>query len=596
MRQDHLGLMILQQAERHAARNALYARKGGQWKAMTWKEVGEKVSLVAMGLIDSGLSEGEMAGIFSANRPEWTVCDYGIMCARGVSVPFHSGMSDSQAEYLVGDAGVKVLFVDGQAQYDVAARVFVKSRVLKRIVVFDESVKIMEHPEVMHFSKFLEKGRYSSRDGELKRRMEEATSDDVCTIIYTSGTTGEPKGAVLTHANFFCVFHALDERFPMNEHDSELCFLPLSHSYARVSGFWVHSHGTTVYYCDDPRKVVEYFQETSPTYMVGVPRFYEKVYAALNRRIDSYPPMRRRLFRWALAVGRKYRYRKFRKAYRSPFLRLMYFAAYRLALRRIRKVLGGKLNFFSAGGAPLSREIEDFFFSINIYIAQGYGLTETSAIITCNYPGRFRFGTPGTVIPGCEVKVEDDGEILVRGANVMKGYHRKPEATAEVFTGDGWLKTGDIGYLDKDGFLHITDRKKDIIVTAGGKNVAPQTIESLFGQDYYIDQVAVIGDRRRFLTALVVPDFEALEHYARENGIAFGSRAELIGKKEIIDFYRARIDAMSAYMAKFERIVRFALLEREFSHEAGEITPTMKIRRNVIEEKYRTIIDEMYKE
>ncbi len=596
MNVDHLALMILEQAKKNKNRNALFYKKGSEWKPITWKEMGDEIAVVAQGLLEFGIGQGDTVGIFSHNRPEWAISDYGIMSVRAITVPIYTTNTAAQTEYVLNDAGIKVIFLDGQYQYDCVEKYFISSRSLKKIVVFNEDVKIMKHPDVMYYRDFLSVGRQSGRGAELDARLSEVEAGDTSTIIYTSGTTGDPKGAELSHAHFFTVFRALNERFRMGEGDIELCFLPLSHAYAKASGYWVQSKGASVYYCDDPKKIIEYFQETRPTYMVGVPRLYEKMYAAINERVEKSSGPRKAFFRWAIHTGREYRYRRYRGESISPLLRARHIVAYRTVLRRIRSVLGGRVNFFSAGGAPLSREIEEFFFAANIFIAQGYGLTETSPMITCNYPGKFKFGTPGTAIPGCEIRIDDDGEVLVRGANLMKGYYKKPEATREAIGEDGWFRTGDIGYLDKEGFLHITDRKKDIIVTAGGKNVAPQGIESLLGQDFYIEQIAVVGDRRKYITALIVPAFEALEEYARSQKIAFSSREDLVSKPEILDFYRQRIDGMSTYLAKFEKIVRFALLPREFSQHEDELTPTSKIKRRVIEEHFRDIIDKMYEE
>ncbi len=352
-----------------------------------------------------------------------------------------------------------------------------------------------------------------------------------------------------------------------------------------------------IYYCEDPKKIVDYFGEVRPTYMVGVPRLYEKMYATIYEKLQEASSAKQKLFNWSIETGKKYRYKKSEKKFVSPWLSLQHAIAYKLVLSKIRAILGGRLNFFSAGGAPLAKTIEEFFFAANIFIAQGYGLTETAPMITCNAPGKFKFGTVGTIVPDVEVKFDEDGEILTKGGNLMKGYYNKPKETKAAITSDGWFRTGDIGFLDDEGFLHITDRKKDIIVTAGGKNIAPQNIESTVGKDYYIEQIAVIGDKRKFISALVVPAFAALEEYAKSKKIPFSTHEDLVNNPRIIEMYRKRIDDLSeGHLAHYETIKKFKLLPREFSQDTGEITPTMKIKRKVINERYKDVIDSMYKE
>ncbi len=596
MERNHLAVMIHTQIAKYGDKPVLAQKIDGKWETISWKEMGEQIDAVSKALLELDVKENEMVGIFSQNMPQWAIADYGILSIRGASVPIYATNTSKQAEYIVKDAKIKVLFVGSQEQYDNVAP-FLKSKNIEKVIVFDSTTKIDKSPKVLYFSDFLEIGKKSKKDKELQKRLGKTKTDDICTLIYTSGTTGDPKGAILTHSNFYSQFNALDQRFPMDENNIQLCFLPLSHAYQRCSDYWVLTHGAMIYYCEDPKKIVDYFGEVRPTYMVGVPRLYEKMYATIYEKLQEASSAKQKLFNWSIETGKKYRYKKSEKKFVSPWLSLQHAIAYKLVLSKIRAILGGRLNFFSAGGAPLAKTIEEFFFAANIFIAQGYGLTETAPMITCNAPGKFKFGTVGTIVPDVEVKFDEDGEILTKGGNLMKGYYNKPKETKAAITSDGWFRTGDIGFLDDEGFLHITDRKKDIIVTAGGKNIAPQNIESTVGKDYYIEQIAVIGDKRKFISALVVPAFAALEEYAKSKKIPFSTHEDLVNNPRIIEMYRKRIDDLSeGHLAHYETIKKFKLLPREFSQDTGEITPTMKIKRKVINERYKDVIDSMYKE
>ncbi len=596
MQQRHLTRMILDRVQKYDQRPALFFKANGQWEYLTWQEMGEQIKSVSQALLQFGLKEQERVGIYSLNKPQWTISDYGIMGVRGITTTIYATNSVRETEYIVNDAQIRLLFVGGQEQYDRVMQFFDKNEYLEQVVVFDRSVKLHNDEHSLYFDDFLQSGRNAPNTEEVEKRLQAATEGDIATIIYTSGTSGEPKGVMLTQANIFSQITALDPLFDISEDDIELCFLPFSHSYQKSSTHWTQSHGVTVYYCENPKEILEYFKEVRPTFMVGVPRLYEKMYATVYARLEEASDFKRKLFDWAIAIGKAYQYKIFGQQNIPMSLRLKHALAKVLILNKIRAIMGGRLNFFSAGGAPLSQEIEEFFFAAGIFIAQGYGLTETSPVVTCNRKDRFKFGTPGTAVSVCKVKIADDGEILVKGQNVMKGYFRKPELTKEVFTEDGWFKTGDVGYLDDEGFLHITDRKKDIIITAGGKNIAPQHIESLLGQDYYIEQIAIIGNKRKYLTALIVPAFDALKEYAQSHGIPFSSPEDLVSNKQIIDFYAKRLEQLSHSLASYERIKKFRLLAQPFSQEKGEITPTLKIKRRVIEENYKPIIEEMYAE
>jgi long-chain acyl-CoA synthetase len=592
MGKDHLALMIRDTVRAHGAKTAMRYKDGGSWHSISYAELGEKIQAVAKALLESGIQEGDMVGIFARNAPEWAIADFGILTAKAVSVPVYATNTARQAEYIASDAGLKLVFVGDQAQYDKVMSFQASTPQLQRVIAFDRTTKLSGGGS-LHFEDFIRTGAAAPRDAEVERRLASATSEDVATLIYTSGTTGDPKGAVLTHANFFHQFRAVDERFQVGTQDRSICFLPLSHTYERLWSYYVFRCGAENDYIADPKDVVACMPEVKPTAMVSVPRLYEKICAAVLDRTARSSAAKRAIFRWAMGIGRKYQYRRKDKRRVGPLLALQHRVADALVLSKIRDVVGGKKNFFSCGGAPLSQDVEEFFFAAGLLICQGYGLTETSPMLTCNAPGAFKFGTVGRPILDVEIRIAENGEILARGGNVMKGYYKKPAETAETFE-DGWLKTGDVGEIDEDGFLHITDRIKDIIITSQGKNTAPQHIEAMFGTDPYVEQVAILGDKRNYVSALVVPSFPALEQHARENGIPFASREELVSRPEIVAFYEERILGVNQHLAGYEQIKRFTLMPREFTQDGGELTPTLKVKRRFVEQKYRAIIDAMY--
>jgi long-chain acyl-CoA synthetase len=592
MGKDHLAFMIRDSVRAHGAKTAMRYRDGGAWQSISYAELGEKIQAVAKALLESGIQEGDMVGIFARNAPEWAIADFGILSAKAVSVPIYSTNTARQAEYIASDAGLKLVFVGDQVQYDKVMSFKASTPQLQRVVAFDKTTRLSGDGS-LYFDDFVRMGAASPRDAEVEKRLGSATSEDVATLIYTSGTTGDPKGAVLTHANFFHQFRAIDERFEVGARDRSLCFLPLSHTYERTWSYYVFRCGAENDYLADPKDVVTCMPEVRPTAMVSVPRLYEKICAAVLDRAGKASAARRALFGWAMRIGREYQYRRKERRPVGPLLALEHRVADALVLSKIRDVVGGEKNFFSCGGAPLSKDVEEFFFAAGLLICQGYGLTETSPMLTCNAPGAFKFGTVGRPILGCEIRIAESGEILARGGNVMKGYYRKPAETAATFE-DGWFKTGDVGAIDEDGFLHITDRIKDLIITSQGKNVAPQHIEAMFGSDPYVEHVAILGDKRNYVSALVVPSFPTLEQHARESGIPFASREELLARPEIVAFYAGRIQGVNEALASYEQIKRFTLMPGEFTQDGGELTPTLKIKRRFVEQKYRAVIDAMY--
>lgn len=591
MTTGNLGLMLQASARLHAERPAMRWASGTTWQSLTYAELGARVRMLAMTLVDAGVGVGDRVGIFSQNRPEWSVADFAILSVGAVSVPIYATSTAQQAGYIVRDAGIRIMFVGAQEQYDKLAASPAAEQ-LEAIVVFDEEVALSGASSVP-YSEFLSRGPGAGTGEDVDARLSAVAPDDLATLVYTSGTTGDPKGAMLTHGNFLHQLAALDDRFTVDDTDVSLCFLPLSHAYERGWSFHVLHCGAENCYVQDPKAVAAALVAVRPTLMVSVPRLYEKIHAAVIDRAEHSSTVRRALFGWAVRTGLAAETRAAEGRPVGAVLRAEHAVADRLVLARIRDALGGPKKVLAAGGAPLSREIEEFFLAAGVLVCQGYGLTETASMLTCNAPGAFRFGTVGRPILGTQIAIAEDGEILARGGNVMAGYYGRPAETAAVLV-DGWLKTGDVGYLDDDGYLTVTDRIKDLIITSQGKNVAPQHIEGIIGADPLIEQVVVIGDRRSYLTALVEPAFPALERYATEHGIAFASPADLVERPEVLALYEQRIAGRSAELAGYEKVKRFTLLSRELTQESGQLTPTMKIRRAIVEREFGDAIDAMY--
>ncbi len=594
----HYSQVFWDQVNKYGDRVAMRYKPKDNWVEFTWKQFGDMVNNTSKALIECGIGEQETVGIFSQNMPQWSIADIGSLCIRAIPVPIYATNTAKQAEYIINHAEIKVIFVGDVEQYSKIMQILPDNKFLQKVIVFKETVPIQKSDKIMYFSDFLKIGQQSLKDNEVKERMSRGTLDDLLTLIYTSGTTGEPKGVMLTHSNALFQAEQHDLRLiDPNENDISLAFLPLSHVFERIWTYYVFAKGMTNNYLEDPAKIVEFIQEVKPTIMCAVPRFYEKIYATVFNRLESAPPAKQKLFKWAIKVGAQHNNRKKDQLFISPILRFKYKIADTLVLKKIRDVVGGRIKFFPCAGAPLSQEIEEFFYACGIFICYGYGLTETTATVTCHEQYNFKFGAVGKPLPNVEVKIDpSNGEILVRGGNVMKGYYKKPEATAEVLSPDGWFRTGDAGFFEENGELRITERIKDLMKTSGGKYIAPQMIESTIGADHFIEQIAVIGDQRKYVTALVVPSFLALEEYAKAHNISYSSKEELISKPEIIEFYRQRIEEAQKDFARFEKIKKFTLLPQEFTVESGEITPTLKLKRKVIAEKYKDIIDAMYKD
>ncbi len=596
-RDRHLAAMVYERARAYGGAAALRHKRDGEWRSFSWRELGEAMRSVSAALIDLGIRPHDCVGIFSGNRPQWHIADLATLGVRGVSVPVYSTNSARETEYIVRDAGITVLFAGNREQYEKASSFMKNGSTLKRIIVFDDDVPIDREKGAMHFDEMLEHGRSLANGAEVDARLAAASPDDLATIIYTSGTTGDPKGVMLTHKNFFAMMYATGryyQRPPRGGHS--LCFLPLSHVFERAWSYGVFQYGMVNSYCPDPKLILEYFAEARPMYMTSVPRLWEKIYATIFERLQSASPRKRKLFEWAVGTGKRYHTLSASGKGVPAGLALRHFFANRLVLKKLQALVGGRPVSFNVGGAAFSGEINEFFNGVGITLAQGYGLTEAFPISVSSPEVGIKFGACGKIVPLMQVRISDEGEIQVKSPAVMSGYYNKPDATGAVFTPDGWFRTGDVGHVDADGYVHITERIKDLIITSGGKNIAPQQIESLVGEDLYIEQSAVIGDGRNYISALVVPSFDALEQYARSAGIPFERPEDLIERPEIIEFYRRRIDERTMDLGQVEKIKKFTLLSTPFTQENGEITPTMKIKRKVIEKKYGDVIAAIYRD
>jgi long-chain acyl-CoA synthetase len=569
-------------------------KKEGKYMPISMQEFGETVKNLALGLHALGHSKGDKLIILSENRPAWTVTDFANLCLGGITVPIYTTVVSEGVKYIINDSDARIVVVSTAGQWKKVEAVRAELPRVEHVIGLSDKALA---PGVLTLAEILARGKAlaAERPGLFEELARAVRPDDEASIIYTSGTTGRPKGVVLTHANFVTNLVSVCEIIDFSDTDTALSFLPLSHVLERIVTFAYVYRGATIAYAESVETVGENFLEVHPHIMVSVPRVFEKIYAKVMATVLASPGLRRKIFFWALKTGKAYSARQLAHKPIGGGLKFRRKLAHKLVFSKIIAKTGGRVRFFVSGGAPLSKDIAEFFHALGLIILEGYGLTETSPVISINTFEKLKFGSVGPILPGVEVKIASDGEILARGPNVMKGYYKKPAETMEVFE-DGWFKTGDIGFLDEEGFLSITDRKKDLIVTAGGKNIAPQPIENILKTNPYISGAVVIGDRRRFVAALIVPNFEKLEEYARFSKIPFGSRTELVRNEQVVGFLKSEIDRATPQLASYEKIKRIALLERDFEIEKGEITPTLKVKRNAVETAYADIINTLYKE
>ena len=595
----HLGNLIHQQAKRYKNRTAIkFQNDAGKWVNYSWNELSQRVVKAARAMAEIDIQPDEKIGIYSQNMASYLVTDFAAYANRAVMVPIYATSSPQQVEYIVNDAGIEVIFVGEQFQYNNAYKVQKEKGQIKLIVVFDKKVVLKSDDSTsIYFDHFVTMGDNSESEALVNSRLLHLKESDLATIIYTSGTTGEPKGVMLTHDNYISVVKIHDKRLTrLSDKDVSMCFLPLTHIFEKAWTYYCLSRGVTVAINQDPTKIQETLPQVRPTLMSNVPRFWEKVYEGIQEKIESSSGVLRWLFNDSLKTGRRHNLEYINEGETPPLgNRIKYFLYKHTVFHLIKKVVGiDRGNFFPVSGAPLNDELNAFMQSIDVRLVYGYGLSETTATVSCFTNTGFTIGTVGKIMPEVEVKIDDNGEILVRGNTVMKGYYNKPEETAEVFTEDGFFRTGDAGHLTGKGELVMTERIKDLYKTSNGKYIAPQMIETHMVQDQFIDQIAVLGDERKFVGALVVPNFNKLREYADSHGISYANDEELVENKELVDYVFGRIELLQAQFTNYEKIKRIVLLPKAFTMEAGELTNTLKLRRNVILQNYAEAIERVY--
>jgi len=571
--------------------DCLMIKKGGVYTNISASEVISAVEAVGSALLTWGVQKGDRIGLLAENRPEWAYADLGIQGAAAITIPIYGTLPSAQIEYIVKDSEMQYLFVSNEMQLKKILEICNNCPQIKKIVVFDPPSSLPAN--AISFQSFLEQGKeeFKKNPKAVRERAAQLQPDDVFSIIYTSGTTGEPKGVMLTHKNVISNVIAVCELFTFQPTDSTLSFLPLSHIFERMAGYYTMLYaGTTIAYAENVESVPKNLAEVRPTILISVPRVYEKFYQRVMDNVAAEHGIKKSLAMWALKVAAEYTEKKLSG---KPVPSFKYKIADQLVLSKIRQRLGGRLRIMLSGGAALPRQLGLFFYGLGLTILEGYGLSETSPVICVNLPHKFKFGTVGPPIPGVEVKIAEDGEILTRGPNVMKGYYKKQKATDEAITPDKWFRTGDIGEIDQDGFLRITDRKKDLIVTSGGKNIAPQFVENALKTSRYVTQIVVLGDKRKFACALIVPNLDNVKKIAAAKAIP---DSEILKSKAVLSEIQRDLEEHSKDLAPFERVKKIALLEKEFTIESGELTPSLKIKRNVVEKRYKEVIDSLYNE
>jgi len=590
-----LNQLFFDAAERFKKPDALQYKKDGAYRSISHAEILDRVRRLARGLSSLGVRRGDRVGILSENRPEWAIADYACLTAGMTDVPIYPTLPAEQIAYILKDSGATAVFVSNKEQAEKIRQIRAQLTALKTVISFDEMPGLAN----LSIAELEKRGTQGDNRETIATYREDALTvkpDDLATIIYTSGTTGEPKGVMLTHDNIFSNVQAARTAIPFGGADTALSFLPLSHIFERMAGHYLMwATGTSIAYAESIDTVPVNMQEVKPTIVLSVPRLYEKMYARVLEAALTGGLLKKKIFFWARGVADRWANQRLAGQTPAGMLGAQYGVAQKLVFSKLKARTGGRLRYFVSGGAPLAPEINKFFFAAGLEILEGYGLTETSPVIAVNTPQNFRIGTVGKAIDGVEIKIAYDGEILTRGPHVMKGYYNKPEATREAIDPDGWFHTGDIGEL-RDGFLAITDRKKDIIVTAGGKNIAPQPLENKVKTNKYVSQAVMIGDKRKFPSMLVVPNFDQLEKWAMRRNIIWTDRAQLLRMPTIQAKMESEVAKELEGAAHFEVPKRIGLLEHDFSIESGELTPTQKVKRRIIDKNYKTLIDSLYDE
>ena len=598
---SHLSRLIHDQAKKYGDREVLIYKDfgGSEWKSYSWNQFSDMVKKVSNALLNLGVRVQENLGIFSQNSVQYLFCDFGAWGVRAVTIPFYATSSEQQIQFMISDAKIRFLFVGEQEQYDKARRIFSTCPTLERIIVFDKNVHISSLDlSSMYFDDFLKLGENYPRQTEVESLQAQASMDDIANILYTSGTTGDSKGVILTCGQYHAAMIANDKCVPVGENDRVLNFLPFTHIFEKGWKILCLTEGATLIVNTYPQEVQQSMKETHPTCMSSVPRFWEKVYMGVQEQIEKSSMAKRKLFRHAEAVGKKHNIDYVSKGKRPPLaLHLEYEMLNKTVFSLVRKELGlENAHFFPTAGATVNPKVEEFVHSIGLNMIVGYGLTESLATVSCNHLGKpYTVGGVGIPIEGIDIKISEEGEVLLKGPTITRGYYNREDLTKAAFTEDGYFKTGDSGYLE-GGELFLKERIKDLFKTSNGKYIAPQMIESKLLVDKYIDQIAIIADQRKFVSALIIPVYSLLEEYAREHHIEFENREQLCKDPKINEMMKERIDTLQQSLAHYEQIKRFTLLPYHFSMEKGELTNTLKIKRRVLNENYKKEIDAMYEE
>lgn len=597
----HLSVLIHEQAKKYGSRTALTFKSFGKdkWESVSWEHFSLRVKQVSNALLNLGVRPQENIAVFSQNCVEYLYTDFGAYGVRAVSIPFYATSSEQQIQFMINDAQVRFIFVGEQEQYNKAHRVFALCPTLERIIIFRPRVRISTHdPHALYFDDFVALGANLPRQSEVENLWHEASYDDLCNILYTSGTTGESKGVQLSYGQYDAAFVANDKCVPVGEKDRVINFLPFTHVFERGWAYLSLTEGAELIINTNPHEIQEAMKQTHPTCMSAVPRFWEKVYQAVKDKIDRATPMKQKIFRHALSVGRRHNVEYLGRGKRPPLaLALEYKLIDRTLLKIVRNQIGlVNPNIFPTAGATVSPDVEIFVHSVGICMIVGYGLTESLATVSCDHKNKpFTVGSVGRPIEGIDIKISESGEIMLKGPTITRGYYKRDAINATAFDSEGYFHTGDAGYL-KNGELFLTDRIKDMFKTSNGKYIAPQMVEAMLLVDKYIDQVVVVADEHKFVSALVVPEFRLLEEYAREHNIKFGSREDLCADKRIHDMMMERVETLQQQLAHYEQVKRITLIAHHFSMESGELTNTLKLRRPVIYKNFKDVIEKMYAE
>ncbi len=591
-----LAELFVKSAEKYNLAGALNCKKDGEWKPISSTEMISRAENIALGLYSLGLRKGERAAILAANSPDWTLADAGCQLAGVVDVPIYTTLAPHSICYIIKDSGAKIFFLQDRETFDRINEILPECVALEKLIFFDSAN--VEAENAMSLEELERAGeKLKAENPELIKDLTRASEpNDVATLIYTSGTTGEPKGVMLSHANLISNVIDAGEKYRFDERDKPLSVLPLSHVFERTGMYLYILNGMSVYYAESIEKVADNLQELKPTIFVGVPRIFEKVYAKAKLKAGQSSRLKEKIFDWAIDVGKEFALRNEKKQAIPRTLAIKHSIADKLIFSKLREFFGGRLRFCVSGGAALSDDIWLIFTGAGVSIMQGYGLTETSPVISSNNPIDARLGSVGKPIRNVEVRIAPDGEIEVSGPNVMLGYYNKPEATRDTFTTDGWFRTGDIGRLDDDGFLIITDRKKELFKTSGGKYIAPSPVEQMIKGSRFVSQVVLVGNERKFAAALIVPNFEQLESYAKLKNLDLKTPHDFCESSRIKDLFERQVAEHTKDLAQFEKVKKIALLEKELTVEGGELTPTLKVKRRIVDEKYKGIIDKIYGE